>query len=38
VPAAVKLDALEVQVVLPSGPLAGEIIGTKLMLVKQPPK
>jgi hypothetical protein len=38
VPAQVKFDALEVQVLLPSGPLAGEIVGTKLMLVKLPPK
>ncbi|QJW99978.1 hypothetical protein FTUN_7601 [Frigoriglobus tundricola] len=34
VPLAVKVDGLEVQVVLPSGPLAGEITGTKDLLVK----
>ena len=35
-PVTVKLDGLEVQVVFPSGPLAGEIIGTKALPVKQP--
>jgi hypothetical protein len=38
VPAAVKIDSLEVQVAFPSGPLAGEIVGTKALPVKQPPK
>jgi len=34
VPLMVKVEALEVQVVFPSGPLAGEIIGVKPILVK----
>jgi hypothetical protein len=34
VPLAVKVDGLEVQVVFPSGPLAGDIIGTKNLPVK----
>jgi hypothetical protein len=38
VPATVKIDGLEVQVVFPSGPLAGEIRGTKALPVKQPPE
>jgi hypothetical protein len=38
VPGSIKLDALEVQVVFPSGPLAGEVIGTKHLPVKVPPK
>jgi len=31
---AVKVDVLEVQVVFPSGPLAGELTGTRPLLVK----
>jgi hypothetical protein len=34
VPLTVKVDELEVQVTFPSGPLAGEILGTKTLPLK----
>jgi hypothetical protein len=34
VPLSVQVDRLEVQVVFPSGPLAGEITGTKALPIK----